>query len=364
MMMERLVKLEPFEKSGIGKIRIALLEDKLLFNLYDACFYLGYTTKNGRGEIYLYKNRIENICKSLGITGVDVVSTKIIPIVKYIDFENTWIDEQSFYDLCLESHAKNARPFRRWVTGEVLPSIRKTGFYSTEKAEQPKIQAPRNIVKKFYNGNLVMVLKDLESILSVPVGNLSYYLRNNSGFKRGIDYFLLEGKELKRFKEYNNVSPFIGNLIIMPKQGVDKLVKLLVLSKKDIQEIEEYFKTETKEPHTNMPILEQLQVCKFIADDFKINEAIKMSIYKMICQKNGISSEIVDMISIEETRDKFVKLAVDYLTNFTTDILIKAKRELIFRDEFISSPHETKGLILNFFDIVIEISKEKTKTAV
>ena len=374
--MERLMKLEPFEKSGIGKIRIALLNSDLMFNLYDTCFYLGYTKKNTKGKEYLFKDRIENICKALDISGVYITytnknnysvpssdSNKIV-ITKNIDFENTWIDEQSFYDLCLESHAKNARPFRRWVTGEVLPSIRKTGFYSTGKAEQPKIEAPRNIVKKFYNGSSVMVLKDLESILSVPVGNLSYYLRNNSSFKRGIDYFLLEGKELKRFKEYNKVSPFIGNLIIMPKQGVDKLIKLLVLSKKHIQEIEEYFKVETKDPYNNMPIIEQLQVCKFIADDFKINEAIKMSIYKMICQKNGIGSEIVGMISIEETRDKFVKLAVEYLNNFTTDVLIKAKRELIFRDEFISSPHETKGLILGFFDIVIEISKKNTKTAV
>lgn len=243
----------------------------------------------------------------------------------------------------------------------------KEGNYSQSKLEDNQSkdqQAPHNIVKKFYNGNPVMVLKDLEAILNVPVGNLSYYLRKNRGFTMGIDYFLLEGKELKRFKEYNNVSPFIGNLIIMPKQGVDKLVKLLVLKEEDIRQIEEYFKVETKEPHNNMPILEQLQVCKFIADDFKINEAIKMSIYKMICQKNGIGSEIVGMISIEETRDKFVKLAVEYLSNFTTDILIKAKRELIFRDEFISSPHETKGLILGFFDIVIEASKENAKTAV
>lgn len=369
-MVERLVKLEPFEKSGIGKIRIALLNTEPIFNLYDTCLNLGYVRmRESKGKEYeqIRKDFITKLCESLDISGLTTDGTTFSITYKNrseIDFENTWIDEQSFYDLCLESHAKNARPFRRWVTGEVLPSIRKTGFYSTGKAEQPKIEAPRNIVKKFYNGSPVMVLKDLESILSVPVGNLSYYLRNNSSFKRGIDYFLLEGKELKRFKEYNKVSPFIGNLIIMPKQGVDKLIKLLVLSKKHIQEIEEYFKVETKDPYNNMPIIEQLQVCKFIADDFKINEAIKMSIYKMICQKNGIGSEIVGMISIEETRDKFVKLAVEYLNNFTTDVLIKAKRELIFRDEFISSPHETKGLILGFFDIVIEISKKNTKTAV
>lgn len=122
-------KIEIFKNEELGQIKIAFLDDGLMFNLYDSCWNLGYTTKNNEGRVYLYKNRIEKICSTLEITSVDVVSTIKKPITKDIDFENTWIDEQSFYDLCLESKAKNARSFRRWVTGEVLPSIRKTGSY-------------------------------------------------------------------------------------------------------------------------------------------------------------------------------------------------------------------------------------------
>lgn len=247
----------------------------------------------------------------------------------------------------------------------------KEGTYSQLTLDdiQPKTETPHNIVKKFYNGSPVMVLKDLEGILNVTAGNLSYYLRNNSGFKRGIDYFLLEGKELKRFKEYNNVSPFIGNLIIMPKQGVDKLIKLLVLKDEDIRQIEEYFKTESKEPHNNMPILEQLQVCKFIADDFKINEAIKMSIYKMICQKNGIGSEIIDMIKsdeddVEEFAKKLLELLRHYLKTYTADEVLSIKKKCISRNDFKFLPTEGKEIIVGFFNITIKILKQTIKTAV
>ena len=37
------------------------------------------------------------------------------------------INESGLYDLILEAKKKEAKAFRRWVTSEVLPSIRKTG---------------------------------------------------------------------------------------------------------------------------------------------------------------------------------------------------------------------------------------------
>ena len=39
------------------------------------------------------------------------------------------INESGLYSLILTSRKPNAKKFRRWVTGEVLPTIRKTGSY-------------------------------------------------------------------------------------------------------------------------------------------------------------------------------------------------------------------------------------------
>ena len=53
----------------------------------------------------------------------------------------TWINESGLYSLILsckfkdDKKIKEARRFKRWVTSEVLPTLRKTGRYTTEIAE-------------------------------------------------------------------------------------------------------------------------------------------------------------------------------------------------------------------------------------
>lgn len=48
--------------------------------------------------------------------------------------EMTIINESGLYSLILSSKLPGAKKFRRWVTAEVLPSIRKHGSYSTKAA--------------------------------------------------------------------------------------------------------------------------------------------------------------------------------------------------------------------------------------
>ncbi|HBI4798456.1 TPA: hypothetical protein K7X89_004633 [Escherichia coli] len=41
-----------------------------------------------------------------------------------------WLfDEPTVYKMLLRGHAPQSEPFRKWITEEVLPSIRKTGSY-------------------------------------------------------------------------------------------------------------------------------------------------------------------------------------------------------------------------------------------
>lgn len=46
----------------------------------------------------------------------------------------TFITEPQLYFVLMRSRSEQARPFRQWVVNEVLPSIRKTGAYSTARA--------------------------------------------------------------------------------------------------------------------------------------------------------------------------------------------------------------------------------------
>ena len=45
----------------------------------------------------------------------------------------TYVSESALYRIINRSNSPKARPFERWVTKEVLPSIRKTGSYSVTR---------------------------------------------------------------------------------------------------------------------------------------------------------------------------------------------------------------------------------------
>lgn len=64
----------------------------------------------------------------------------------------TIINESGLYSAILKSRKPEAKKFKKWVTSEVLPSIRKTGKY-----EAPKPITPRNYI----NNNDMLNIKRL-----------------------------------------------------------------------------------------------------------------------------------------------------------------------------------------------------------
>jgi prophage antirepressor-like protein len=56
--------------------------------------------------------------------------------------QDTWfVNESGLYNLIMGSRKKEAKAFKRWVTHEVLPAIRKTGKYEVPKVHDPALQA-------------------------------------------------------------------------------------------------------------------------------------------------------------------------------------------------------------------------------
>lgn len=50
-----------------------------------------------------------------------------------------FVNEDGLYDVILDSRKPQAKAFRKWVTSEVLPSIRKTGSYSSKQLSQAEM---------------------------------------------------------------------------------------------------------------------------------------------------------------------------------------------------------------------------------
>ena len=59
----------------------------------------------------------------------------------------TVINESGLYSLILSSKLPTAKAFKRWVTSEVLPSIRKHGAYLTDQKIEEILSDPDTIIK-------------------------------------------------------------------------------------------------------------------------------------------------------------------------------------------------------------------------
>lgn len=57
--------------------------------------------------------------------------------------KTTIINESGLYAVILRSDKPQAKPFRKWVTAEVLPAIRKTGSYALPNVTPPNIAPPK-----------------------------------------------------------------------------------------------------------------------------------------------------------------------------------------------------------------------------
>ena len=61
--------------------------------------------------------------------------------------ETTIINESGLYNVILRSDKPEAKPFRKWVTTEVLPTIRKHGAYMTPETLQAAIMNPDTMIQ-------------------------------------------------------------------------------------------------------------------------------------------------------------------------------------------------------------------------
>lgn len=57
------------------------------------------------------------------------------------------VNEYGLYNLILGSRKPEAKRFKRWVTHEVLPSIRKHGMYATPQTVEAMLQDPDTMIK-------------------------------------------------------------------------------------------------------------------------------------------------------------------------------------------------------------------------
>ena len=109
-------KLEIFKNQDFGEIRAISINDEPYFVGKDVAMILGYI--NPRKAVI---DHVDDDDKKDGVTIRDSIGREQKPVL---------INESGLYSLILSSKLPNAKKFKRWVTSEVLPEIRKNGSYT------------------------------------------------------------------------------------------------------------------------------------------------------------------------------------------------------------------------------------------
>lgn len=96
-----------------------------------------------------------DVCKILGLTAKGVgqrLSDEVIsnyPILDSIGRQQVvnFVNEDGLYDVILDSRKPEAKLFRKWVTNDVLPSIRKNGAYMTDDFIKEAMNNPDFVIE-------------------------------------------------------------------------------------------------------------------------------------------------------------------------------------------------------------------------
>lgn len=199
-----------FEKVEVS---VSIIDNEPMFELYSTGMALGQV-KRAKGINYPRKDRIDE----------NVRNAEIEPVVRN---GQRWINESQLYELMLEVKTEKVRPFRKWITHEVLPSIRKTGKYEMRHYTQKQIEAPYTYTDKYFNGQQVVTLRDIEYFTGIPAATIGYCIRHHH-FIQGVDFYLLEDMQLREFKNQNPcINKLVGSLNIVTKIGCMKLARIM-----------------------------------------------------------------------------------------------------------------------------------------
>lgn len=123
--------VQVFEDNKFGELRIFVIDEEPWFLAKDVCDALGLSnvTEAVRNLDDDEKSNISNseVAQNGGRN----------PLI---------ISESGFYKLAMRSRKPEAKSFQRWVTHEVLPSIRRHGMYATPQAVEEMLADPDTMI--------------------------------------------------------------------------------------------------------------------------------------------------------------------------------------------------------------------------
>ena len=145
------MEIQIFKNPQFAEIRVMMKDGEPWFVGKDVASVLGY------------KSPSVAICEN--VDSEDKTTFVISESGSKYKSKTTFINESGLYSLILSSKLPQAKEFKRWVTSEVLPSIRKTGAYLTQDFCMRVLNAEGTVTTTQIAQDYGMTAHDLNQIL-------------------------------------------------------------------------------------------------------------------------------------------------------------------------------------------------------
>lgn len=226
-------ELQIFNHPDFGQVRTVTINDEPWFVGKDVAQVLGYKepAKAIREKVDIEDKGVSKMDTPGGIQDITI------------------INESGLYSLIMSSKLPGAKEFKRWVTSEVLPSIRKHGAYMTPETLQAAILNPDTMIQIC---QLLKSEQDKNRELTVANSRLTV---ENQIMQPKADYFdeLVDRNLLTNFRETAKefgMAPKKFTTLLLEKKYIyrDKRGKLLPYENKNagLFEVRECFNEKTK----------------------------------------------------------------------------------------------------------------------
>ena len=176
--------LQVFNNISFGQVRVQELDNELWFVAKDVCECLG----------------LGDTSKAVGRLDADEKGTNSIPTPGGHQNLLT-VNEYGLYSLVLSSRKPEAKEFKRWITHDVIPAIRKTGSYSIAipKTLPEALRAYANEVES-HNATKAIVAQQEQQIAEFkPVKDYVDKILHEAGLQRKVgDQWILYKQHMSK----------------------------------------------------------------------------------------------------------------------------------------------------------------------
>jgi prophage antirepressor-like protein/transposase-like protein len=314
------------------------------------------------GTLENNKNKIEpNILKNI---------SDIYDKIKNEDLQTIFINESGLYSLILSSKKEEAKVFKKWVTSEVLPSIRKNGSYISKKL----VEYNKDEMKKYKNKDCVYILHIKDNIYKYgktsKIEDRFYKHKQNLEYTNIEKIYVLDSindtnileSDIKEFTKINKLNMYYNNGIEYFESNSNNTID------KIIEKIDELYKKIRKNINNTTELLLDKIFDKLNELDSKMIK-MEMSLNKpqinITSTKSSKCIDCMNIISDFATRcgdcDKKNKLKVSIMDENKPSLaqLQKDLKELRFVSQVARKYNVTPRTINKWTDNYDKYNKQK-----